>query len=130
MTGAQSERDFALAALHQFCSPVLDQLDQLPAPQRQPLEITFEVSEGAAPDPFSAGLAVLGLVSKASEAGPLLFIVDDAHWLDRSSARILAFVARRLAEPVAVLFATREAGEDPAGLPELGLTGLGLEDAR
>ena len=48
----------------------------------------------------------------ASEPGSLLFIVDDAHWLDRSSARILAFMARRLAaEPVGVLFATR----DPRG---------------
>jgi len=131
VTGAQSERDFAFAALHQFCSPVLDQLDQLPVPQRQALEVTFGLSEGAAPDRFFAGLAVLGLVSKASEAGPLLFVVDDAHWLDQSSARILAFVARRLAaEPVAVLFATREPGGDLEGLPVLGLTGLATDDAR
>jgi len=34
VTGAQSERDLAFAALHQFCSPILDQIDQLPAPQR------------------------------------------------------------------------------------------------
>jgi DNA-binding CsgD family transcriptional regulator len=131
VTGAQSERDLAFAALHQFCSPVLDQLDQLPVPQRLALEVTFGMSEGAAPDRFFAGLAVLGLVSKTSELGPLLFIVDDAHWLDQASAQILAFVARRLAaEPVAVLFATREPGGDLEGLPELGLTGLPPEEAR
>jgi len=113
VTGAQSERDLAFAALHQFCSPILDQLDQLPDPQRLALEVTFGMCEGAAPDRFFAGLAVLGLVSKASEPGPLLFVVDDAHWLDRSSAQILAFVARRLAaEPVGVLFATRDPGGD------------------
>ena len=53
------------------------------------------------------------LLAVASEPGPLLFIVDDAHWLDRSSARILAFMARRLAaEPVGVLIATRDPGGD------------------
>ena len=47
-------------------------------------------------------------------------LVDDAQWLDRASAQTLAFVARRLlAEPVALMFGTREpAGGGPrAGCP-------------
>jgi hypothetical protein len=61
---------------------------------------------------FEARAHPAGLLAVASEPGPLLFIVDDAHWLDRSSARLLAFMARRLAtEPGGVLFATR----DPRG---------------
>ena len=40
---------------------------------------------------------------------PLLLVVEDAHWLDRSSAEVLAFVARRLEmEPVILLFAVRD----------------------
>ena len=58
-------------------------------------------------------------------------MIDDAHWLDRASAQALAFVARRLlAEPVAVVFAAREPGEEFRGLPELLVGGLREGDAR
>ncbi|HUE28951.1 MAG TPA: LuxR C-terminal-related transcriptional regulator, partial [Solirubrobacteraceae bacterium] len=58
-------------------------------------------------------------------------VIDDAQWLDRASAEALAFVARRLlAEPVVLLFATREPSDLAAGLPELLLEGLGNADAR
>jgi hypothetical protein len=54
-------------------------------------------------------------------------LIDDAQWLDQSSAQVLAFVARRLqAESVALVFAERGAGEldELAGLPELRVEGL------
>ena len=58
-------------------------------------------------------------------------MIDDAQWLDRASAQALAFVARRLlAEPVALVFATREPGEEFRGLPELLVGGLRDGDAR
>ena len=52
--------------------------------------------------------------------------------LTGSSAQTLAFVARRLmAEPVALVFASREAGgEELTGLPELTIRGLRNDDAR
>ena len=62
---------------------------------------------------------------------PLFCVIDDAQWLDRASAQALAFVARRLlAEPVAMLFATREPGEEFRGLPELLVGGLRDDDAQ
>jgi hypothetical protein len=77
------------------------------------------------------GLAVLGLLSEVAGQRSLVCLVDDAQWLDRASAQVLGFVARRLAaEPVAVIFAIRAPGEDLAGLPELLVAGLGKEDAR
>ena len=60
------------------------------------------------------GLATLTLSSKAAETAPLLIVVDDAQWLDRSSARVCAFVARRFeAESIAFLFARRDAQHPP-----------------
>ena len=56
---------------------------------------------------------------------PLLCVVDDAQWLDRESAQALAFVGRRVpAEPIVLLFATREADPKFTGLPELPVEGL------
>ena len=63
---------------------------------------------------------MLSLLSEASEERPVLCVVDDAQWLDQSSALTLAFVARRLlAEPVGLVFAVREAGDQLRHLPEL-----------
>jgi tetratricopeptide (TPR) repeat protein len=106
-------------------------LERLPEPQRDALSVAFGLSAGQAPDPFLVGLAVLGLFSEAAQERPLLALVDDAQWLDRASARALAFVGRRLlAEHVAIAFATRETGETLAGLPEVEVEQLGRRDAR
>lgn len=86
---------------------------------------------GVPPDRFQVGLAVLGLLAAAGGDGPMLCVVDDMQWLDRVSAQTLSFVARRLvAEPVALLFASREAVTDLAGLPELAVDGLSDVDSR
>jgi DNA-binding CsgD family transcriptional regulator len=127
----ESEIELPFAGLHQLCVPLLDRLACLPAPQRDALETVFGLSTGSPPDRLFVGLAVLGLVSEAAEAGPLLCVVDDAQWLDRESAQALAFVARRLsAESVAVLVGSREPKDDFGGLPELVLQGLQDGDAR
>ena len=63
-------------------------------------------------------------------SGRSLCVVDDVQWLDRESAEVLSFVARRLeAEPVAMVFAVREPSDvqELAGCPELVVEGLGDE---
>ena len=107
--GVESEMELPFAALHQLCLPLLDGLERLPPPQRDALRTAFGLSSDARPDPFLVGLAVLTLLSNAAEGEPLICLVDDAQWLDRSSAQVLSFVARRLqAESVLVLFAERD----------------------
>ena len=129
--GVESEMELAYASLHLLCGPLLDRLSRLAAPQRRALEIVFGLNDGAPPDRFLVGLAVLSLLSEAGEARPVLCVVDDAQWLDRASALTLAFVARRLlADPVGIVFATREPGDELAHLPELEVRGLVDGDAR
>ena len=74
---------------------------------------------------------MLGLFADAAEQRPLLCVVDDAQWLDQSSALTLAFVARRLlAEPVAIVFAAREPGQELRHVSELEVCGVRNGDAR
>jgi DNA-binding CsgD family transcriptional regulator len=131
VAGVESEMELAFAALQQLCAPMLDKLAGLPDPQRAALAVAFGLETGAAPDRFVVALAALSLLSAAAGQQPLLCVVDDAQWLDRASALVLAFVARRLlAEPVALVFAANEPGEELRGLPELVVGGLGEGDAR
>jgi DNA-binding CsgD family transcriptional regulator len=84
-----------------------------------------------APDKFLVGLAVLNLLSEVAEQRPLVCVVDDEQWIDRASAQILGFVARRLAaESVGLVFAARIPSNDLVGLPELVVDGLQAADAR
>jgi hypothetical protein len=92
-TGVQSEMELAFAGLHQLLAPMLDHLERLPGPQREALRTAFGLSTGPAPDRFVVGLAVLGLVSEAGAERPLICVVDDEQWLDRSSVQALGFVA-------------------------------------
>jgi DNA-binding CsgD family transcriptional regulator len=129
--GVESEMELAYASLHQVCAPLLDGLSRLPAPQRQALEIVFGLSSGAAPDGFFVALGFLSLLSEAADERALLCVVDDAQWLDHASALALAFVARRLrADPVGIVFAAREPGEELQHLPQLDVGGLVDLDAR
>ncbi len=70
--------ELAFAALHQLCAPLLGRLNELPAPQREALEIVFGLNAGPAPEKLLVGLAVLSLLSEVAETQPLLCVVDDA----------------------------------------------------
>jgi DNA-binding CsgD family transcriptional regulator len=125
--------ELPFAGLHQLLGGLLDGRERLPAPQRDAVATAFGLSSGAQPDRFLVGLAVLSLLSDAAEERPLVCLVDDVQWLDRSSAQVLAFVARRLAaESVFLVLAERDSSalEELAGLPELRLGRLPDASAR
>jgi len=133
VTGVESEISLEFAALHQLLVPFLPLLPALPAPQRDAMMIAFGMEAGPAPDLFLVGLAALTLLSRAAEDQPLLCVIDDGQWLDRESAQVLGFVARRLyADRVGLLAAV---GESPAQqafdqLPAITVGGLPDAEAR
>lgn len=123
IAGVESETRLPFAALQSLLHPVRSAFDRLPEPRRQALRVAFGMSDAAAPDPFLVAWATLNLLAEIAATTPVLVVVEDTHWIDRSSADVLAFVARRLdAEPVVMLAAVREESPsrlDGVGLPEV-----------
>lgn len=129
-SAAEFEAELPFAGLSQLLRPALDRLDRLPAPQRQVLASAFGLGGGDQADRLLVGLAVLSLLADLAEDGPLLCLVDDAHWLDTVSAEALLLAARRLqAEGVVLIFAARDGGFPAPGLPELTVGALAPADA-
>lgn len=131
--GVESERELAFAAVHRMCGEmVAGSIDDLPRPQGAAIKVAFGLSDAEQPpDPFLVGLGVLNRLSFEGAERPLVCLIDDAQWLDRTSAQTLAFAAHRLdADPVAVVFAVRDPIEQFGGLPELLVEGLSPEDSR
>ncbi|MGB3440590.1 MAG: AAA family ATPase [Actinophytocola sp.] len=121
--GVEAESQVAFAGLYQLLRPVVGQVEELPGPQRDAVSAAFGGMHGVAPDLFLIALGTLNLVADAAARAPVLLVVEDVQWLDRASADVLAFVARRLEfEPVVLLAAVRDgfpSSFDGAGLPEL-----------
>ncbi|MEV6110402.1 AAA family ATPase [Streptomyces sp. NPDC051940] len=124
--GVEAEAELAFAGLHQLLGTYADRLDALPAPQAAVLRGAFGLTEALGADRFLVGVATLSLLDELAEDRPLLVLVDDAQWLDRTSADALLFAARRLdAERLVLVFAARDGHPFPAsGLPELWLGGI------
>ncbi|GAA0967909.1 LuxR family transcriptional regulator [Acrocarpospora macrocephala] len=126
--GVESETHMPFAGLHQLLLPVRAEIGELPAPQRDALGAAFGLTDARVPDRFLIALAALNLLGEAAARSPVLLLVEDAHWLDRASADVLAFVARRLdSEPIVLLAAIRDGFHSPldeAGLQELFLDRL------
>ncbi len=122
-TGVQSETRLPFAGLHQLLRPVMDRSDSLVTRQRDALLAAFGMADSGAPEPFLIALAALELIAETAAETPLVILVEDAHWLDRPTADVLSFVARRLdSEPVALLVAVRDGYDTPltrAGLRRL-----------
>ena len=133
-TGRESEASLAFAGLHELLSPVLQAAGVLPHRQAQALLGALGLApQPAAADRLVTGVAALTLLSDMSAAAPVLAIIDDAQWLDRSSLDVLAFVSSRLdAERIVLLLGARghaaPAGFDK-GVPDLRLEPLSAADA-
>jgi DNA-binding CsgD family transcriptional regulator len=94
--GAEFEADLSFAGLNQVLHPLFDDIEDLSPPQRTALDVALGLGGGPAPDQLVVCNAGLSLLVKAASKEPLLVIVDDLQWVDRASALVLGFVARRL----------------------------------
>jgi DNA-binding CsgD family transcriptional regulator len=131
--GIESEARVPFAGLLELLRPALPALDRIPAPQAAALEGALALRPATAQDRFAIGAATLSLLAAHAEDAPVAALIDDAHWLDGSSADALLFAMRRLlADPIAVIVAVRDdepSFVDGAQLPVLNLAGLDREAA-
>ena len=122
---AASEARLAFAAIGDLLGDDVDAVaSELPEPQKHALDVALLLDEphGAAPNERAVAVAALGALRVLARDRSVLIAVDDVQWLDRASAEVLSFVARRLGDsPLALFLAQRT--DEASGVP------LGLERA-
>jgi DNA-binding CsgD family transcriptional regulator len=133
-SGAEFEADVNYSGLNQALLALSDNLASLNAVHKEALSVALGLGKGEPPDRLLVSNATLALFTRIADEQPLLIIADDAHWLDRSSAWVFAFLARRV-EGIRVAFvgATRPGAEsffEGAGLEELEIKPLSDAAAR
>ena len=110
--GVEFEADISFSGLNQLLLPMLEDLSRLDGSPRDALSVALGFTEGPLADRLTVASAVLALLRQAASARPLLLVVDDLQWLDRSTAAVLGRVTRRLASaPVGFLAASRSGEE-------------------
>jgi DNA-binding CsgD family transcriptional regulator/tetratricopeptide (TPR) repeat protein len=133
-TGVEFEAGMSFAGLNQVVLPLLTDLRHLPAVHRDALNVALGFNDGAPPDRLVVSNAALMLLRLAATAQPLLVVIDDLPWLDRASAGVLSFVARRLEGSRVGLLGASRTGEvdffERAGLPELEVQRLNDDASR
>ena len=126
--GVASESHLPFAGLHQVLRPAIHAMPSLARLHQEALNGALGLSGRRGVDPFLVGVAALSLLGELAGDSPVTCIVDDAQWLDPSSADVLRFVARRLdAEGVLIVFTVRDPDEatfDAPGLTQHRLRGL------
>jgi DNA-binding CsgD family transcriptional regulator len=117
---AEAEMPLALGGVGDLIETALAEVaDQLAEPQRRLLAVVvgLEAPPDEAPDHLAVPRAFLAYLRALSARSPVLLAIDDAHWLDPASQRILAFVARRVGDaPVGILATVRGNVADPFDL--------------
>jgi DNA-binding CsgD family transcriptional regulator len=107
--GIQSEARIPFAGLLELLRPALSRLERIPAPQKEALAGALALAPAGEQARFAVGAATLSLLAAYAEESPLLLLLDDAQWLDGSSAEAILFAIRRLvADPIAVVISVRE----------------------
>ena len=130
--GSELERELAFGAIRQLFETYVTaaapaERERLLAGSAAPA--TRQVAPGldsgsvaAGDGGFAALHAIYWLATNIAVTTPLVLVVDDLHWVDTSSLRALAYLARRIADlPIALVVALRphEPGPDGALIDEL-----------
>jgi DNA-binding CsgD family transcriptional regulator len=134
LESSPAEPDAALgfAGLGDLFDPLPDEvLALLPDPQRRALAAALLVEEvtDAPSDAQALPRAVLHVLRQLAADGPLVVAIDDEQWLDRASARVLAFALCRLRDERVCVLLARRPHSDGRLWPELarGFRGQGIK---
>lgn len=115
--GSEAETQHSFATLIDLLDGVeAGLLDGIPAPQRRALDVALlrADAEGRAIDSHATALGALAALRSLAEVGAVLIAIDDVQWIDRGSAEVLEFAARRLGdEPVRFLLGWRSGTPSP-----------------
>src|SRR4029077_4064871 len=84
--GIESEARVPFAGLLELLRPALGALKRIAEPQRAAREIDRALRPATAYDRFAVGAATLNLLAAHAEDAPVAAFVDDAQWLDGSTA--------------------------------------------
>jgi DNA-binding CsgD family transcriptional regulator len=104
VAGAEFEADIGYSALNQAVLPLEHLIPRLDDLHRDALCIALGTCTGEPPDRLVVATAALRLLQLAGQASAVLLAIDDLHWVDRASAEVFLFVARRVRGwPVAFL---------------------------
>ena len=87
--GVQFEIDISYSGLNQLLLPLLSGLQDLNEDHRNALMVALGLAAGVPPERLVVCTASLSLLRGQAAGSPLLLIIDDLPWLDRSSARVL-----------------------------------------
>jgi DNA-binding CsgD family transcriptional regulator len=132
--GVEFEADLTYSGLHQVLLPLLDQFGRLDAGHSGAMSAALGYGAGPAPGRMLVSVAALTVLRRAAASRPVLVVVDDVPWLDRATAGVLGFVARRLAgSRVGFLAASRTEEEgffERSGLPARDLAPLDSQAAQ
>ncbi|MEU6440833.1 AAA family ATPase [Streptomyces sp. NPDC047046] len=94
--GVEFEADIPYAGLNQLLVPLFDSFERLGPGHRDALRVAVGIGSGPPPGPLLVSTATLLLLRLIAADTPLLVVVDDIPWLDRTTIAVLGFVARRL----------------------------------
>ena len=106
---AEAEARLSYAGLSDILGAVEpERFDGLPTVQRRALEVAVlqRDADGASIDARAVATGLLSVLRHLAEAGPVLVAVDDAQWLDASTASALAYALRRLEDCTTGVLAT------------------------
>lgn len=111
----EAELPLAYAALTDLLGEVIDSvLSRLPAVQAAALEAALTLrSLTTLGDPLLVARGTLSSLRVLSETRQIVVAIDDAQWLDASSARAIAYAARRVGERTSFAVALRSGHRDP-----------------
>lgn len=108
---AAEDAQLGLAGLCDLFEAVpAEAIDELAAPQARALRAALLIEDTDVPaEPRALYLAVVAVLRRMAEAGPVVVAIDDLQWLDPETSAALAFAARRLDGADVRLLLTRRA---------------------